>query len=810
MAILILKHNALTPYANFEGAKNGIIEKMESAQQGELWAAEYFTASGEGVEESKGAILAFKGKNGIVTFTDGNKMSEEMKKELSEYYTKDEIDELLNTKLADYYTKDEVDAALDTKIGKEDVMMSVSTTSTNTVSGRYSSNLPTEPQWEAVFMPTRRIAAEPEETSLYVEWTGGRFNVPLNIEHKLSFDNDVLSHYVNEDGIWVLSNTYNTSGQLKLVPSGIDSITVYITKPSELNTKNSLEYLNDNKADKDELNAKSLEILTEVEAQQNIITDLETSINGINTTLESKADKEYVDTAIDSVVKSAIGVVGGDGIVISGEGTEKTISTNVELEIKTVDGKEMIQLLDATDNSKVLAEVDASKFVVDGMLDSASIVTINDETELPEGVELPNGKYIKLTWNTDAGKSDTYVAVADLISEHKVVAGEDVAGEMVIVATNVVESTDENGIKVSTVNVSVDDTAVQSALDTKIGKEDAMLEFKDASTEQTILYLNGNYTISGNSWVCNVFELGTMAFCNFKLSYASNMEVIKEFAESTYSVEMIYNKPEDGVSVNQIKFVYNNGETEEYVNVIPNQQIILTTYADGEGTKISFTTNINSYLNTKSSFEYLTNKMSLLDTKIGKEDVMLNGYIVRSVEYVLNQENESLELNTSLWDITMSSMLNSCTYELKYPNGEVICTFHDDTMLSRMGTTLIITHVGKTQEKLTLLNYAWLILKLKTVGDDYIAVVTVTSKVNSELNTKESLTVLEQNKVDKLTLAYEVESLFTKVDNSKVGKYDTVLSVNDGETNTDYNVEGALEYLNNEIKAMTVIDCGVF
>lgn len=109
MAILILKHNALTPYADFEGAKNGIIEKMESAQQGELWAAEYFTASDEGVENTKGAVLAFKGKNGIVTFTDGNQMSEEMKQQLSEYYTKSEIDELLNTKLADYYTKAEVE-----------------------------------------------------------------------------------------------------------------------------------------------------------------------------------------------------------------------------------------------------------------------------------------------------------------------------------------------------------------------------------------------------------------------------------------------------------------------------------------------------------------------------------------------------------------------------------------------------------------------------------------------------------------------------------------------------------------------------
>ena len=108
MAILILKHNALTPYADLQGAKAGIIEKMASAQQGEIWAAEYFTPSSEGVEEIKGVILAFKGQNGIVTFTDAANISAEFNQALASYYTKNEIDNLFNTKLADYYTKSEV------------------------------------------------------------------------------------------------------------------------------------------------------------------------------------------------------------------------------------------------------------------------------------------------------------------------------------------------------------------------------------------------------------------------------------------------------------------------------------------------------------------------------------------------------------------------------------------------------------------------------------------------------------------------------------------------------------------------------
>lgn len=97
MAILKLKYN-LTPFASLEAAKAGVAQKMSAAQQGEFWAGEY-----EG-----GAILAFKGANGVVTFTDAANISAEFNEALTSYYTKEEIDNLFATKLADYYTKAEV------------------------------------------------------------------------------------------------------------------------------------------------------------------------------------------------------------------------------------------------------------------------------------------------------------------------------------------------------------------------------------------------------------------------------------------------------------------------------------------------------------------------------------------------------------------------------------------------------------------------------------------------------------------------------------------------------------------------------
>lgn len=631
MAILILKHNALTPYADFEGAKNGIIEKMESAQQGELWAAEYFTASGEGVEETKGVILAFKGKNGIVTFTDGNKMSEEMKKELSEYYTKDEVDELLNSKLADYYTKDEVDAA------------------------------------------------------------------------------------------------------------------------------------------------------------------------------------------IDSVVKSAIGVVGGDGIVIGGEGTEKTISTNVELEIKTIEGKEMIQLLDATDNSKVLAEVDASKFVVDGMLDSASIVTINDETELTEGVELPNGKYIKLTWNTDAGKSDTYVAVADLISEHKVVAGEDVAGEMVIVATNVSESTDENGIKVSTVNVSVNDAAVKTAFDGKIGKEDGMLstlgQFEKTETVSFVQW--DNYRITGllGDWEILLDDGGSAGYGGNSIGISDpNRDGAQMSASSNYGTKVKF------VSSNGIitAYGYQDGMgdyMEQGTLTVSNSGLydLLFNSQKGFNGTITISGNGETYLNTKNSLIHLDETKAdksevetavaeletSLDTKIGKDDVMLSLGVTEST-YSLNVMGSNVftpYVSGNNWKITVTGRDSS--YFLSKEGQPQFMSFGSTAETP----TWIYTHNNGTltvesdnQPSIYQIdpNASY------RISHEYGSTIEVVIESSSELNTKDSLTHLNDIKANK-----------SEVDN-KVGKYDTVLSVNDGETKTDYNVEGALDYLKSEIEAMNVINCGVY
>lgn len=58
----------------------------------------------------------------------------------------------------------------------------------------------------------------------------------------------------------------------------------------------------------------------------------------------------------------------------------------------------------ASTDDNVLAYVDASPFLVDGMVESVSIVTVE------------NAQYLRITWNTDSGKQATDIALTDIFN----------------------------------------------------------------------------------------------------------------------------------------------------------------------------------------------------------------------------------------------------------------------------------------------------------------------------------------------------------------------------------------------------------
>lgn len=152
---------------------------------------------------------------------------------------------------------------------------------------------------------------------------------------------------------------------------------------------------------------------------QQQITDLGTRVDTIETNLGNLTTKV---TTIENKIKE-ITEVGGEPNKID------TISLNSKAVSFTVDAAKNADLTLDVDydtttkkvrlksGNTILSSFDASAFIKDGMLNSAEIITVPSDGE-EATVDRPAGKYIKLTWNTDAGKDATYIPVKDIIKEY--------------------------------------------------------------------------------------------------------------------------------------------------------------------------------------------------------------------------------------------------------------------------------------------------------------------------------------------------------------------------------------------------------
>lgn len=93
------------------------------------------------------------------------------------------------------------------------------------------------------------------------------------------------------------------------------------------------------------------------------------------------------------------------------DGTGTAVNLNIALkkvERDTANGTpEKLQIVDKADNTKVLADLDITDLIVDGMLESAELV------KDPKGQAA--GTYVHLKFNTDAGGKEIYINVTSLI-----------------------------------------------------------------------------------------------------------------------------------------------------------------------------------------------------------------------------------------------------------------------------------------------------------------------------------------------------------------------------------------------------------
>lgn len=178
-----------------------------------------------------------------------------------------------------------------------------------------------------------------------------------------------------------------------------------------------------------------------VEKYGESITNLTTTVNG---------HTEEISNIKTSISGLAVKSVSADEKVLAAN-ENGVLSTTIKLDYDSENKK--IQLKGIAD--AVVTELDATQFVKDGMLDSATYDTATKE--------------IVLTWNTDAGKDVVKVPMGSLVDTYTAGSGLNVeSNEFSVVldtASNNKLTVTENGLLV---DISADITALESTMDDKI------------------------------------------------------------------------------------------------------------------------------------------------------------------------------------------------------------------------------------------------------------------------------------------------------------------------------------------------------
>lgn len=178
-----------------------------------------------------------------------------------------------------------------------------------------------------------------------------------------------------------------------------------------------------------------------VEKYGESITNLTTTVNG---------HTEEISNIKTSINGLAVKSVSADEKVLAAN-ENGVLSTTIKLDYDSENKK--IQLKGIAD--AVVTELDATQFVKDGMLDSATYDTATKE--------------IVLTWNTDAGKDVVKIPMGSLVDTYTAGSGLKVeSNEFSVVldtASNNKLTVTENGLLV---DISADITALESTMDNKI------------------------------------------------------------------------------------------------------------------------------------------------------------------------------------------------------------------------------------------------------------------------------------------------------------------------------------------------------
>lgn len=109
-------------------------------------------------------------------------------------------------------------------------------------------------------------------------------------------------------------------------------------------------------------------------------------------------------------------------------------------------------------DNTTIATIPSSDFIKDGMLENVELVELSDYPSNPQGKE--NGTYIKFTFNADAGSTEIYLNVTDLIDVYTAGNGINVDGK--IISTKIKDG--ENILKVDNTGLYIDASQLEAQI----------------------------------------------------------------------------------------------------------------------------------------------------------------------------------------------------------------------------------------------------------------------------------------------------------------------------------------------------------
>lgn len=146
---------------------------------------------------------------------------------------------------------------------------------------------------------------------------------------------------------------------------------------------------------------------------------------------------------------------------VTGQNFIKKNGTNVEGHLNLTYNTETKKINLEGFDSSVIASIDATAFIKDGMINTVELVT-NPESHSP-------GTYLVITFNTDAGKDAIYLDVSSLINVYKGHNGIKVTGKdihLIIDPTSEAYlSLSDNGIKLKGINSKITEVVEQAIIE---------------------------------------------------------------------------------------------------------------------------------------------------------------------------------------------------------------------------------------------------------------------------------------------------------------------------------------------------------